>query len=62
MAADAMRECLCPLWRHGMQQSGRGKRMLQMCAERDGTLPCPPLPLRHELLCRQSSTCSPGTW
>jgi hypothetical protein len=62
MAVDAMRECLCPPWRHGIQQSGRGKRMLHGCAKRDGRLPSPPLSRRHELLCRQSSTCSPGTW
>jgi hypothetical protein len=62
MAVDAMRGCLYPPWRHGMQQSGRGKTMLHVCAARDGKLPCPPLPLRHGLLCRQSSTCSPGTW
>jgi len=35
---------------------GRGRH-----AERDGLRPWPALPLRHELLCRQSSTCSPGT-
>jgi|RhiMetdeSRZDD1v2_1073273.scaffolds.fasta_scaffold32685_10 hypothetical protein len=62
MAADAMRACLCPPWRHGMQRSGRGKRMLPVYAERDGLLPCPPLSFCHELLCRQSSTCSPGAW
>ena len=61
MAADAMRKCLCPPWRHGVPQAGRGKGMLPVCTERDGLLPCPPLPLHHELLCRQSSTCSPGT-
>src|SRR5215468_1797555 len=34
MAADAMRKCLCPPWRHGVPQSGRGKGMLPVCTER----------------------------